>query len=277
MFRKRTKKFYPPGTFISTPARVAAILQLCLAFTIVLWYASQPFLGDLFAIRSKMVVYDYVMIQHRTQFNQLPLSQQDRITEEYAALHHQLQTPFLEKLKHTFTDLLGIPPFELAWLCLSIVVPIMLLKRLEGAVQAVWLLPLLAAAYAVDNRLHAIPLSPSAEEKLFPSEATLVAHYLQEPFSKNIFEQREQLKKSWETYLIDQWSGEIHTLEQGEFAFHVARLEAMKTEKASRHQEGLILLAGYLFWNLSIALLAQAAVNQVQADPSKIFTRNAGL
>ena len=61
MFRKRTKKIYPPGTFIPTPARVCAIIQLCVAFTVLIWNMATPFAGELFNVKSKMILYHDVM------------------------------------------------------------------------------------------------------------------------------------------------------------------------------------------------------------------------
>lgn len=274
MFRKRAKKYFPPGTFIPTPARVMAILQLCIAFTLILWNASAPFMEDLFNIKSKMVVFHYVMgmtqPENSHRFNQLPAPIVDKITRDYKELQEQLSRSFFEKIESAFKRILfEIPPFELAWIFFSIVISILLLLRIEGAIQTVWLLPLLAGAYAVDNRFNGNARKPTQEELLFPSEAYIVHHHLTEPLSQNIFEQQTQLQKGWELYLIENWAKQIPSNEstlfrrqvaQGEFNFNVERLQRMAKEiDKTPLRESNLLLALYIFWNLSFALI----VNQV--------------
>ena len=58
---RRRKKTFPPGTFIPTPQRLMAIAQLCIAFSLLLWYAMQPFMGEYFDLRSRMLLYEYAM------------------------------------------------------------------------------------------------------------------------------------------------------------------------------------------------------------------------
>ena len=55
------RKTFPPGTFIPTSQRLMAIGQLCLVFSLMLWYMIQPFMGEYFALRSRMLLYEYVM------------------------------------------------------------------------------------------------------------------------------------------------------------------------------------------------------------------------
>ena len=192
MFRKRQKKNFPEGTFIPTPARVCAIIQLCLAFSLILWYASEPFIGEIFTLKSKQLFYQDIMgipskdhlsgeslerlSRNAERFSMLSVEQQDQLTSSYQSLQNQLQRSFLEKIISMAGIFLGkIPAFELAWIVLSIIIPILLLKKIEGATQAVWLLPVLVAFYAADVRWfgaygHASP--PDAA--LFPSEQELV-------------------------------------------------------------------------------------------------------
>ena len=104
MFRKRAKKSYPPGTFIPTPARVFAILQLCIAFSILLWNASLPFMGDLYEIKSKLLLYKHV-IDH-PQFVRLSPLEQESIHTSQAVLQAQLGLPFLQKLGNSFSAII---------------------------------------------------------------------------------------------------------------------------------------------------------------------------
>jgi len=277
MFAKRQKKVYPPGTFIATPARVCAIIQLCIAFTVILWNVAQPFAGDLFTQKSRALLYQDVMgiptdsaaapakqerlQRNKERFNQLPFSQQQRLIKGYEDVQKEMQRPFLGKMKRGFHYLaFEIPRFEQAWLLLSLIIPIMLLKKVEGSQLAVWLLPLLTLCYAVDNRFNGSLPVLSSEERLFPAENILVADYLDEPLSENIFEQSEQLKKAWNLYLVKEWSGNPpRQAEDGEFAFTLARIKQrlVDLQKASKShlfpKESMIALAIYFFWNIFFA------------------------
>jgi hypothetical protein len=300
MFRKQQKKIFPPGTFIPTPARVMAIVQLCLAFTVILWNASQPFMGELFDLKSKqLLVYDVMGIpsehlsgslaeiaktkkdrleRNAMRFQALPATRQQEIAKLSNQWQQELQRTFLDKLQRSFHVLaFDIPPFEQAWLLLSLAVPILLLKRIEGAKYVVWLLPLTTLLYAVDNRWHAVS-AISAEAQLFPTEQTLIQQYIKEPLDKDVFGQKSQLMQGWKRYLVIEWGKETPVkepklfegqAEKGEFVFNLARLDAKKADRGGdaisknrrppQNPESLSVLAIYLFWNLSLALTAWRA------------------
>ena len=284
MFRKRVKKSYPPGTFIPTPARICAILQLCIAFTMILWYVSQPFVGEIFTTKSRLLFYQDVMgipshdnlspdklarlARNAERFHALPLAQQSQLKEQYDFIEQQLQRSFWSKLVsivNIFVYQLSL--YEPLWLVLSLIIPILLLKRIEGAAQAVWLLPLLAALYAADNRWHGHPAAPSAESRLFPSELQLIQEYSTGTLSANVLEQQTQLMDAWNRYLIIDWAKQtpstnpttfIQQAEEGEFAFTLARIERRWEIAPSKHetQQPLALLALYFFWNAYFAYTA---------------------
>lgn len=274
MFRKRVKKNFPAGTFIPTPIRVFAILHLCLAFTILLWNAGVPFMGDLYQIKSKMVLFQEVMDQKL--FQTLPEKEKRDILQHYQNIQSQLKIPFQQKLTRSIEQLLfKVPPFKLAWLFFSIVISIQLLMRIEGAVQAVWLLPLLAGAYALDNRLNHSPAQLTQAELLFPSESFLVEQYVREPLSQQILEQQQQLKMGWKHYLIDQWDPQHDNSERGEFYFNLERLKRTINEKSVNKpiREPLFLLALYLFWNLSYALIAKKSLTNLENNNKLLNTK----
>lgn len=281
MFRKRIKKTFPAGTFIPTPARVCAIIQLCLAFSVLLWNASEPFIGEIFYTKSGLLLYydvmgipahdhaihDVRLARNSQRFDALPKQTKEHITQNLQALQTKLKRSFWDKLKSTvtlFTD--KISPFELAWIFFSIVIAIMLLKKVEGAAQAVWLLPFLVACYAIETRL-------STKEKLFdetnffPTEKMLVENYIQKPLSEDIFEQQKELMEGWKRYLIDKWAGQTPSeakkvfdrqAEEGEFHFNLARL---KWRANQNHLIGALpppspalwQLVLYFFWNVYFA------------------------
>ena len=168
MFRQRVKKDYPADTFIPRPARICAIIQLCLAFSVLLWNISEPFIGEIFTLKSKLLLYHDVMgipspnqgihkerlIRNAERFKVLSKQMQEQVAKNSQFLQKQLQRSFWDKLKSVaILFAYKISPFELAWIFFSIVIVIMLLKKVEGASQAVWLLPILVACYAADNRL----------------------------------------------------------------------------------------------------------------------------
>jgi hypothetical protein len=256
MFRKRAKKTYPPGTFIPTPARIFAILQLCIAFSILLWNASLPFMGDLYEIKSKLLIYKHVI--NHPQFAHLSPLEQESIQTAHTLLQAQLGHPFWHKLSRSFTAIVsGIPSLELAWILFSVVLSIMLLKKVEGAANALWILPLLTLAYACENQWQRLPASLTEEQKLFPSEKLLLENYLAEPFSPAFELQQKQLKQAWDAYLVKEWTAGSGTPEEGFFFFNRARLKTLENNKiiSSHPRESLLAIALYLFWNFSYAFV----------------------
>jgi hypothetical protein len=275
MFRKRVKKEFPPGTFIPTPARFAAILQLCLAFTVLFWNMSQPFLEELFAVKSRLGIYQHVMgkksSEHELRFAALPTRTQDEIHKQYHQIQTELDKSFLSKLAKSVKILFwGIPPYEQAWLSLSILIPIFLLKKVEGAKHIVWLLPLLTVAYSIDNRWYGIPHNRAIAD-FYPKEEVLVNDYIREPLDTNLFKQHEQLKRGWELYLVDKWAHEdpkqdsglfAEQVSRGGFNFHLTLLKQIyldwKTQSSQKiqKQKAVLTLAFYLFWNFSFAFIS---------------------
>lgn len=274
MFRKRLKKEFPAGTFIPTPARVMAILQLSIALMVLLWQLSQPYMGDLFTIRSKMAVYEYVLgnpagneLQQRQahRFNQLPEAQQTAVKEGYQQWTAKLQEPFWHKLKRAFENVLfNMPLFEKLWLVLSLVIPILILLKVEGSVPAAWLIPLVVFAYAVDNRWSGEPHRLSKELQLFPSEEYLLKTYVDENVDPNPFNQKESLEAGWKAYLVQEWAHETPSsdekafeqqVETGEYAFTVGRALAIEDEKPQKRHtyEATSMLTVYLLWNIAFA------------------------
>ena len=285
MFAKRTKKTFPEGTFIPTPARVVSIIQLCLAFVIILWNLSEPFTGELFSVRSKLILYDDVMgtaprqglsserqeqlDRNAEYFAAVPQPQKDIILKGLQRTTKELHRPFLKKMERSLSILaFNIPSFEQAWLLFSIIISIMLLKKVEGARLAVWLLPVLAVCYAIDNRSHGLKPHLPADAQLFPSEEVIVEDYYRKPLSESIFEQQGQLKEAWNIYLLREWSlgldnkdeevDQNEALSNASFRFNLARLNLIATDTRGipyRQKESLPLLGLYIFWNLLLACI----------------------
>lgn len=262
MFRKRVKKEYPAGTFIATPARVMAILQLCVVFTILCWQMSKPFMADLYQTKSKMAVFDFVL-KDQERFSSLPEAKKQEILTHYEKLKEQLATPFVSKLMGSFLSLSQFSPTFLIWLILGTVLPILLLKKVDGARPLIWLMVFVALAYCFENRFFEPALSATREELLFPSEALIVKDHMSEPLSNDPFTQHEQLKRGWDHYLDQVW-GKGKGSAEGLFAFNVERAVALATEPpVSRGQQPLLLLAFFLFWNLSFAFVVKESLKKV--------------
>ena len=234
-------------------------------------------MGELFSTKAKLLVYQHVMGKklegHAAQFAQPTFKQRSQILHDYDVLQKRLETGFMEKMGRALQGLWQLPMLEKAWIFFAILIPILLLKRIDGAVQIVWILPLLTVAYAVENRLQGSPKAMTLEERLFPSEAALLRDYLKEPLAPSLPQQQQQLERGWQIYLVREWAKEIPAdreaelkkqVEKGDFAFNLARLSAIKNQPApiDRKQESFGLLALYLFWNLSFALLVHKALRQ---------------
>jgi hypothetical protein len=254
------------------------IAQLCIAFTLLLWHMSQPFVGDLFRVKAQLLVFEEVMgalpaspdaerlahsAQNKERFQALPTIHQATIAAGYARAQKQKARPFLDKLKSSLSILWNdISPFEKGWIMLSIIIPILLLKQVEGAHLAVWLVPLITACYIGESRMHDEILRVTAHEQLFPSEQYLVERYGNGALAESITEQHQQLKSAWERYLVDVWSdgdGEVAT---GAYAFHVARAKALVADSAvpqvaPQRKIPWTLAALLLSWNLLFALSPQ--------------------
>lgn len=279
----RVKKAFPPGTFIPTPQRLLAIIQLCLAFSLICWYAVQPFMGEYFSLRSRSLIYEYVMgtseilkkapgqlpkmDRQAERFAALPLSDKQQILKDYKSLQEHAQRSAWIKIGDGLRLLLiGIPSFELAWLFFSALISILVLLKVEGSKQAVWLLPLITLAYAIDNRMTGHTTLPNPDFILFPSEKVIVEDYLKQPLHGNPTEQQTQLKQGWEQYLIANWLPKFNSnisfeqqVEDAEFAFTVARLRHLHGQARSAWLNNLhgktnvVLLTFYIAWNFFFA------------------------
>lgn len=279
---KRKKKTFPKGTFIPTPARVMAILHLCLAFTVLLWSGGYPFMGELYALKSKKLLHEQVI--QSESFHHLPKSEQELITSGLEKIQSQSQIGFLTKCKR-MTQILAfyLPSFMQAWLLFSLVIPILLLLRIEGAVLAAWLLPILVLFYAVHNQNYGKDLSLTQEMALFPTEEMLVSKYVEGKLDSRILAQHQQLKDAWEKYLIVEWAQERPSkvtarykqqLDQGQLQFNIARIKAQEKDRISHYveafhkKESVFMLILYFAWNLFFAYF----VNRVFRKETSLVT-----
>lgn len=242
-------------TFIPTSQRLMAIGQLCLAFSLLLWYLVQPFMGEYFTLRSRMLLYEYVMgtsdilkskkdqekklERQAERFKQLPESEQKLLTKDYHQLQTYAQRPAFQKIQDGIQTLMrDVPPFEQAWIFFSITIAILILLKVEGSKQVAWLLPIIVLAYSVDNQTMGKTPSDSPDFQLFPTEERIIQHYLAEPLAASPFAQKAQLEKGWKYYLIENWTKNPHEREEyqqeeAEFYFTLARLNLLHDQPRS--------------------------------------------
>lgn len=261
--------------------RFLVIIQLCLAFSLVLWYVFQPFMGEYFSLRSRLLLYEYVfgnseifknqadkeskLERNAQRYQQLKSSQKETIEKDYQALQNYSQRPALTKIQDGINLLFRyIPPFQLAWLFFVIIIGIMLLLQKPAAKQAAWILPLIALAYLVDNRMNGHSPALQADASLFPSENQLIAEYLPANTSKNNV-QRHELQEGWNQYLLANWttnateSKKETALEEAEFNFTIARLMLIRQMAPNywlssfNEKSGYGVLGMYVAWNFYFA------------------------
>lgn len=265
--------------------RLFAILQLCFVFTAIASKGSDPFMGELFSFKSKALLYHYVMgdstLMHAShndegkkklernqeRFKKLPEEMQKQFQNQLNELMQMTEKSFSHKLKEAVEILtMKLPVFERAWIFFSIIIAILLLLRNESARNAVWVLPIVLLLYAWDNQMNGSKGFISPDTKIFPSEEVIVNDYLREPLSKEILEQHAQLLRGWKIYLIKEWGLQEPSrdpflfevqAEEGEYAFNIARLEALGQEKTPfktfKEKESLFLIILYFLWNLWFA------------------------
>lgn len=294
------RKEFPPGTFIPTPQRLMAIGQLCIALSLLFWYAIQPFMGEYFSLRSRMLLYEYVMgtsdllkkddqreklERQAKRFQFLPENQKNLILKDYQQIQEYAQRSTFQKIIDGLQVLfLKIPPFEQAWIFFSITIAILVLLKKEGAKSAIWLLPLIVIAYSFDNQMTGKTLT-SPDLKIFPTEKMIIENYLTEPFADSPFKQKEQLEKGWKYYLIDQWSinqeqEQGQQLEEAEFQFTLARLNLLHAQPHSEwlnafHEKlSLFTLLLFFIWNVLFAWLVNHQYISSQFFRRKIESMN---
>jgi hypothetical protein len=291
----RQKKTFPPGTFIPGPQRILAILQLCLTFSAVLWYSFQPFMGEYFSLKSRMLVYEYAkgtssllksdeqketLRRNAERFAALPALEKESVELDYERLLHYSTRPLPIKLYDGAKALLfDVHPFKLAWIVFATLVSIFLLMKREGGASAAKLLPILALFYGIDNQINGLKPYVSPDLDLFPSEYVIVNEYMTEPLSSIVATQREQLRKGWEQYLLVNWGmrngqltneevGLSEQIEQAEFNFTLARIKAIHGEplrnwKASfREKTSTLIPVAYFIWNLFFAWMINRSVRR---------------
>lgn len=264
--------------------RLLAIVQLCITFTLILWYLFQPFMGEYYALKSRLILMEFVMgipnvhsqlSEVQLEANQkrfIQLKEAQQVSKDYQEIHQYASRPALTKISDGISLLFReISLFELSWLFFATLVSILLLKETPGAREVVWILPLLALLFAGDNLLFGTPSKGAQDRSLFPNEEQLVA----KPLEGSWLEQREQLQKGWEGYLLSNWSfgGDLAA---AEFNFAIERLKALTNHPreewlAELHsKKSVYLLFCYVAWNLYFAYSWRSHKKKVDTNACKV-------
>lgn len=257
--------------------RLLVIIQLCLALSVLLWYGAQPFLGEYFNVKSKLMLYEYIkgispindsekLERNKMEWEALPEKEKAAIQESYLILKQYAERPAWVKIRQGMGQLIDLPPFELAWIFFSIWISILLLRGRQGAFQVVWLLPLIAFCYAIDNRISGIDPKVEPDAVLIPSEKFLVDNYLEQGLSPHWQEQRIQLESAWNRFLVNTYLNEPiqeniqeQQMVRAGYLFTLARINKIAEQdqrgiRADFHEKTKIpMLAIIVLWNLFFA------------------------
>lgn len=269
-------------------AKLLAILQLCIVFSLFLWIVGQPFLGQVYQHRVTLLNYQVlfgegelvkrlaekdpkyaeILSRNHNRFNALPSTEQQTLKDAYQKAQLQMDKPFYTKLIHAFEIFwFEVPSFEKAWIFFGLMIPLMVLIGYEGAKSAAWILPIIAICYSIDNQKNG--WIPNKKNTLFPTEEYLIKNYMNEPLDKSISIQHQQLDKAWKIYLVTEWahqtpSDEItkknQQIEIAEFNFQLARVHQLMNEtqitagKEFTQKKSPIVLSLYVLWNLLLAV-----------------------
>lgn len=173
-------------------ARVAAILQLCVAFSIIVKVLMGPFMGDYFDLKSQMLLVEAVTGDEE-RFSALDPNTAAMVSNEHIRLTRRLGASFGKKSKKGIQHLLfELSPFIQFYVFVSIVSGVLILKRIAGGVESAFLLTILALAFSFDNVWYAQNFMPP-DHALFPTEEQLVQNYLDGEFSSGIIDQKKGL------------------------------------------------------------------------------------
>lgn len=273
-----SRKTYPhpiQNAFIATPARVMAILNLCLTFTLFIWVLFWPFLGEMLNQKRQLFLFQSVIGEgelvartystqpevmeklrnHHVRFESLDTHEKSRLMDAYLQLCSSIED---RKASQQFKEgveglLLHSSPWFRAWLLLTLIATLMLLKKSQGAPYAIALLPLIVFIWFIESTQNVG--SPNPVEALYPTEHYLMSTYGQDLSAKSILQQKEALEIAWERYLEAEWSS-LGDAEDGEWHFQLAKLKTALSSKKDRETPSGVLLCLFFIWNASYAFVA---------------------
>lgn len=195
--------------------KILVIFHLCVTCSWLFIYLGRPFLGEYFDVRSRLLLYEYVlaipsaaftkeeMVWRKQATEELSLEVLEQLNDQYRQLQIYAHRPIWKKMKEGVGFLFVKVPFiELVWIIGSLVVGIGLLKGRAMASQMAWLLPclILTEVWLFPQNLRQ-PI-----DTLMPKESWLLSHYSKQALPPSFARQRQVLEEAWEEFLLKEWS-----------------------------------------------------------------------
>lgn len=252
--QKTTLKENDSQNDIPKSARIVCIIQLCLAFTVLLWVLGTPFTDELYRNKKTVTAIEWLTIENSEYYDTVPAEKKSELQSIYKQAHNGLQDSFRNKLVKSVEELfLQTPITKQLWLLLALILPFLVMKQIEGSREVFWVFPFLALLYA----WQVAPLKNP--ETLYPTESYLEQHYLSAPIKGSMAQQKEQLDAGWQSYIATEWSKADENSSQTEkfanglyhFIYESTILEWIQPPL----KPGILTLASYLIWNLFAAYL----------------------
>lgn len=237
---------------ISKMARIACILQLCVAFSVLLWILGSPFTEALYENKKSLGELKWITTEHSEMFQTLPQLEQNRLLTLQERVTIRMQEPFMQKLAKSVEGLfVGMPVSKLIWLLLAVILPIMVMKQTEGAREAFWMLPALAIIYA----WQLMPLQ--TPESIYPTESYLESKYMEKPLAGSMEIQKNNLELAWKDYVVTEWSkAPAYATQAEKFAnglYHFIVQKTLMEQEQPVPKPGAWTLMCYVVWNLFAA------------------------
>jgi hypothetical protein len=237
---------------ISKTARIACILQLCVAFSVLLWILGAPFTEALYENKKTLTELEWITIEHSEMFKNLPQERQEQIIAIQQRAQQGLQETFRQKIVKSVEGLfLGIPVSKIIWLILALILPIMVMKQVEGSREVFWLLPILAIVYTWQMLPLQIPTS------IYPTESYLESKYMSAPLSGSIDMQKNNLELAWKAYIVAEWSkAPAYATNAEKFAdglYHFIVQKTLVEHGQPEPKPGPWTLMSYIAWNFLAA------------------------
>lgn len=241
-------------TDIPKSVRIVCILQLCIAFSVLLWILGAPFTESLYENKKLRGNLEWLTLKNPEFFQELPLGKQKEILLLQKNAEKEQQEPALAKIGRSIKGLLAETPVsKQLWLLLSLVLPVMVMKQVDGSRVVFLLLPVLTALYVWQI------FPQQALPSLYPTESYLEKNYLKHPINGSLESQRKQLEMAWQAYIATEWSTlPKEVTENQKFANGLYQFIAQKTliEKSlPSSKPGYWTLGLYFLWNLFAACM----------------------
>ncbi len=274
------KKYFPIPTFI----RFIIILQLCFGLCCTLWFLGYPFSYGYFKNKSDLLLIEAVLgipdsflslnpekaeafiEKSRTRsalYLNLPHSAKNHMQDSYQKVQLELNKSFFQKFYSGALLLTRMPLLEMFWVILAVAIPILLLFRIPQALLFMWLLPLVALAFALNNQING-----TSPKQFFPSEKEILALH------------KGEIENAWNAYLVSHWAHEIPSQDpedlknqviKGEFYFNLDRAQYISRDLSASlwEKRSPFTLLLYVLWNLFFVIrVAKQNRSQLQLTPS---------